>query len=123
MGRWKKEINSRRAGAGYFLAQSKRPKFDPSEYIENRAIKTPKAAQKLRREWEAWMKDLSSSKHAVVSELAKTARPMTATDLDKYYKSRVVANRALAVLEASSEQLGDADNELSSSLREDHRKR
>ncbi|KAF9549935.1 hypothetical protein EC957_001995 [Mortierella hygrophila] len=87
MEKWKKEINSRRAGAGYFLAQPKRLKFDPLEYIENRAIKNSKVAQKLRREWEAWMRDLSSSKNATVSEVAKTARPMKAADLDKYYKN------------------------------------
>jgi hypothetical protein len=118
----KKEINSRRAGAGYFISQSRRPIFDPAQYIQSRALPNVKVAQKLRREWAGWMKDLSSSKNQSISGIAKTAQPMTAAHLDKYYKGRVVAKRALAVLESSMEQLEDADHEVSSSLRESHRK-
>ncbi|KAG0230541.1 hypothetical protein BGW42_000896 [Actinomortierella wolfii] len=120
MDKWKKEINSKRAGAVYFLSQPGRPVFDPAKYIQSRALPNVKVAQKLRREWAGWMKDLSSSKNSSISEMARTARPMTAVDLDNYYKDRVIAKRALVVLESSTEQLEDADHELTSSLGENH---
>ncbi|KAG0230381.1 hypothetical protein BGW41_002540 [Actinomortierella wolfii] len=116
MDKWKKEINSKRAGAAYFLSQPRRPVFDPAKYIQSRALPNVKVAQKLRREWAGWMKDLSSSNNSSISEMARTARPMTAVDLDNYYKDRVIAKRALVVLESSTEQLEDADHELTSNI-------
>jgi hypothetical protein len=64
------------------------------------------------------MKDTSSSKVPKIQELAKAAKPLVATDIDKYFKGRVVAKRSLATLKASSLQLGDSDKELTSSLRD-----
>ncbi|KAK3815411.1 MAG: hypothetical protein J3Q66DRAFT_370738 [Benniella sp.] len=82
-------------GAWYFLTQPKRPKFEPVAYVESRALKTPKAAEKNCHEWSSWMKDLSSSKVPTIQELAKAAQPLVTSDVDNYFKGRVVAKRSL----------------------------
>lgn len=53
---------------------------------------------------------------SVVSKIASTARPMTATDLDNYYKSRVVARYS----QFSKRHRNNADHALTSRLSEGH---
>ncbi|GJJ75831.1 hypothetical protein EMPS_08189 [Entomortierella parvispora] len=112
---WRAEINAKRPGATYFLAQGGRLRFDPAEYIEYRSLERESSVT-LRREWAKWLRDLNNSSFEHVRRTAAAARRMTQDHLDNYYIDRIVKKRKLDVLESAAEQLAYADRELTALL-------
>jgi hypothetical protein len=118
---WQSEFDANRKGAGYFLSQTGRLCFEPTGYIASRALEENRASR-LIQEWDRWIRDLKSSAHSFVREAATATRPLTIEDLDQYYRNRIVVQRDMVVLENSSKQLADGDQELYLRLQELRRK-
>lgn len=108
---WQDAYDPNRKGAGYFLSQTGRLRFEPAGYIAFRGV-VRAASPKLLQEWDRWLRDLGKSINTTVQKAVKGASSMTQEHLDQFYEGRVVAKRDLAALEHSAEQLSDADNEL-----------
>lgn len=120
-GEWQLDFDANRKGAGYFLSQTGRLRFEPSGYIAFRALEEAHASR-LIQEWDRWIRDLKNSTHSFVQEAAAATRPLTIHDLDQYYLDRVVVQRDKAILENSSKQLTEGDKELFLRLQELRRK-
>lgn len=114
---WQSEFDANRKGAGYFLSQTGRLCFEPTGYIASRALEENRASR-LIQEWDRWIRDLKSSAYSFVREAATATRPLTIEDLDQYYRNRIVVQRDMVVLENSSKQLADGDQELYLRLQE-----
>lgn len=95
--------------------------FEPTGYIASRALEEIRASR-LIKEWGRWIRDLKSSAYSFVREVATATRPLTIEDLDQYYRNRIVVQRDIVVLENSSKQLADGDQELFLHLQELRRK-
>ena len=115
---WQSEFDANRKGAGYFLSQTG---LEPTGYIAFRALEENRASR-LIQEWDRWIRDLKSSAYSFVREAATASRPLTIEDLDQYYRNRIVVQRDMVVLENSSKQLADGDQELYLRLQELRRK-
>ncbi|KAF9404053.1 hypothetical protein BGZ94_004400, partial [Podila epigama] len=114
---WQSEYDANRKGAGYFLSQNGRLRFEPSGYIAFRALEEDRASR-LIQEWDRWIRDLKNSKYSFVREAAAATRPLTIHDLDQYFRDRIVVQRDKTILENSSKQLTDGDQEIYLRLQE-----
>lgn len=114
---WHSEIDARRKGAGYFLSQGGRLRFEPAGYVAFRAVPR-EASDMVAQEWARWLYDLKNSRHEHVRRTAAAASLFTQAHLDEYYKSRLLKKRALAAMESSIEQVTAADSKVTELLYE-----
>ncbi|KAF9187376.1 hypothetical protein BGZ51_001343 [Haplosporangium sp. Z 767] len=115
MSSWHNEIDARRKGAGYFLSQGGRLRFEPAEYVAFRAVSRA-ASDALILEWVQWLRILKNSRYEHVRRAAAAASPLTQAHLDEYYKGRLLKTRALTAMESSIEQVTAADSKVTELL-------
>ncbi|KAF9274919.1 hypothetical protein BGZ68_000258 [Mortierella alpina] len=87
---WKEDINPKRKGAGYVLAQSQDLRCCPEEYARFRNG-TRKPQERIITEWASWMKDFRSSHHHL-QEAAKDA-PKLSRDFVKAVRKEELQRR------------------------------
>ncbi|ORZ07705.1 hypothetical protein BCR41DRAFT_399515 [Lobosporangium transversale] len=115
---WNEVISVSRKGAGYLISLSGRLEFNPCDYIAFRGLRREKTLLlRLRQEWDQWIRDLKKSKVAKVREAAINAPRMTNQHLDEYYCERLIVGREWSVLHNSIEQLDNADQRVTESLK------
>ncbi|KAF9920695.1 hypothetical protein FBU30_009381 [Linnemannia zychae] len=113
---WKNEIDTTRAGAGYFLAFKGKPEFKPMDYVAFRALTLSKAQHLLPAEWIQWIQDLKTSPYEHVRRRAISAPILTVDDIYNFYKTRIVDSHELEILGESSRQVVSGGHDLASLL-------
>ncbi|KAF9967232.1 hypothetical protein BGZ73_000656, partial [Actinomortierella ambigua] len=112
---WHSEIAPHRNGAGYFLSQNGRLQLQPIDYIDFRNLPR-EASHLLVREWSRWIHDFKRSPNDHVRRIAVSARPLTQSHLDEYYRGKMIKKRALDAMETSIDQISAADAKVTELL-------
>jgi len=114
---WRIAINADRRGSGYFTSQTGALLFNPVKYIEFRGVNWDQSSC-LIDEWTRWISEFKKSRDGGVRRAASAALPLTQQDLADYYRSRILEDRELTVLDSSSQQHKIVDQQFIVHLQE-----